>query len=327
MRGFGYELFAITAVVSRGPDSVHIATVVWPKTPFASWWRQARGGFSDELAIASTSFAPATPAAGCIINTWNATGAGINLPAPRYGQTAVWTGIEMIVWGGYGTGYLSSGGIYVPALDSWSATDESANVPTPRGEHAALWTGTEMIVWGGFDGTSFLNSGARYDLLTNSWTPTGQGANVPSARKGETLVWSGSRMIVWGGFGVTGPTKTGAIYNPLADTWLPVSKTGAPAPRTKHTALWIGTEMVVWGGTDSTGVFNFSSGGRYDPVTDAWTHVGNSTDPGNFNNQSGGAIYSADLYTTLFSLTSSPRSMRCQAEIARAPMSSRVSPT
>ncbi len=39
------------------------------------------------------------------------------------------------------------------------------------------------------------------------------------------------------------------------------------------------------------------------PLSDAWTYIGNSASPGNFNNQSGGAIYSADIYTTLFPLT------------------------
>ena len=37
-----------------------------------------------------------------VANTWTAlptTGA----PAARYSHTAVWTGSEMIVWGGYGT--------------------------------------------------------------------------------------------------------------------------------------------------------------------------------------------------------------------------------
>ena len=42
------------------------------------------------------------------------------------------------------------------------------------------------------------------------------------------------------------------------------------------------------------------------PFADAWTYVGNSASPGNFNTQSGGAIYSADIYTTLFPLTASP---------------------
>ena len=48
-------------------------------------------------------------------NSWTAvstTGA----PAARYHHTAVWTGSEMIVWGGYnGSSYLNDGGRYNPA--------------------------------------------------------------------------------------------------------------------------------------------------------------------------------------------------------------------
>jgi hypothetical protein len=54
-------------------------------------------------------------------DSWTATGPGPQLPAPRYGHTAVWTGMELIVWGGSGGG--NSGGRYcacaasgVPAL-------------------------------------------------------------------------------------------------------------------------------------------------------------------------------------------------------------------
>ena len=33
-------------------------------------------------------------------DTWNATSTGANVPSPRVFHTAVWTGTEMIVWGG-----------------------------------------------------------------------------------------------------------------------------------------------------------------------------------------------------------------------------------
>ena len=43
-------------------------------------------------------------------------------PAPRYNQTAIWTGTQMIVWGGYdGTNYFNDGRIYNLALNTWSA--------------------------------------------------------------------------------------------------------------------------------------------------------------------------------------------------------------
>ena len=64
----------------------------------------------------------------------------------------MWTGSEMIVWGGYdGITHLNTGGRYNPGTDSWTATS-TTNAPTGRFDHTAVWTGSEMIVWGGFDG-------------------------------------------------------------------------------------------------------------------------------------------------------------------------------
>lgn len=41
--------------------------------------------------------------------------AAAGAPEPRYRHTAVWTGSEMIVWGGYdGAGYFDTGGRYAP---------------------------------------------------------------------------------------------------------------------------------------------------------------------------------------------------------------------
>src|SRR5207249_11114361 len=56
-------------------------------------------------------------------DTWIATST-TNAPAGRVYHTAVWTGSEMIVWGGadfYGAS-VNTGGRYNPATDSWIAT-------------------------------------------------------------------------------------------------------------------------------------------------------------------------------------------------------------
>ena len=41
----------------------------------------------------------ASPSGGCTDDTWTPTGI-TNAPDPRRNHTAVWTGSEMIVWGG-----------------------------------------------------------------------------------------------------------------------------------------------------------------------------------------------------------------------------------
>src|SRR5262249_55251776 len=104
----------------------------------------------------------AGPSGGCIDDTWTATST-TNAPTARSGNTAVWTGSEMIVWGGYNGSFLRTGGRYNPSTDSWTATS-TTNAPTSRDSHTAVWTGSEMIVWGGYDENGvLLNTGGRYN--------------------------------------------------------------------------------------------------------------------------------------------------------------------
>src|SRR5438093_2131518 len=83
-------------------------------------------------------------------------------PSGRYGHTAVWTGTEMIVWGGIdGSQVVGSGGRYNPTSNTWQATSRTGAAPQARYGHAAVWTGTEMIVWSGSDLTNDFISGGR----------------------------------------------------------------------------------------------------------------------------------------------------------------------
>jgi N-acetylneuraminic acid mutarotase len=205
--------------------------------------------------------------AGCTDDTWTDTSL-TNVPEARWFQNAVWTGTEMIIWGGYGgNGSLSTGGRYNPSTDSWAATS-TANAPTPVG--TAVWTGTEMIVWGGSGG--YLNTGGRYNPVTDSWAPTST-ANAPTGRLEHTAVWTGTEMIVWGGMDVHfNLLNTGGRYNPGTDSWTPTSVTNAPSGRVFHTAVWTGSQMIVWGAFGNTG-------GKYNPVTDSWAATSTANAP------------------------------------------------
>ena len=81
--------------------------------------------------------------------SWNAPG-DTDAPTERGYQSAVWTGTEMIIWGGSdGSGsYLNTGGRYNPVTRVWTPTS-TVNAPAARFKQRAVWTGTEMIVWGG----------------------------------------------------------------------------------------------------------------------------------------------------------------------------------
>src|SRR6266404_5190958 len=235
--------------------------------PFGSAWLKGEPGTS--VATSSTDAAYTIPEIPediqCTDDTWTATNL-TNAPVARYYHTAVWTGNEMIVWGGYNGSDLDSGGRYTPSTDSWTATS-MINVPTARDSHTAVWTGSEMIVWGGTDPVHYLNTGERFNPTTNTWTGTSI-VNAPSGRYLGTAVWTGSEMIVWGGIN-TALQNTGGRYNPGTDSWTATNAINAPAARYYHTAVWTGSEMIVWGGGGQTDYLN--TGGRYDPSTDTWT--------------------------------------------------------
>jgi hypothetical protein len=142
--------------------------------------------------------------------TWNGTA-----PIARTGHSAVWTGSEMIVWGGNDDATFNTGSRYSPATDTWSPTSVGANVPSARYQHTAIWTGTEMIVWGG-QAASRLNTGGRYNPTTDSWAATSTGTDCPTGRIPSPAVWTGTEMLIWGGF-VAATVNTGGRYAPATE--------------------------------------------------------------------------------------------------------------
>jgi N-acetylneuraminic acid mutarotase len=267
------------AVMGRGKDRLKLATVAWLKKPLRSWLAKAETQAPVTMAAVSANYALPTISTdspdNCTDDTWTVTST-TGAPAIRYYHTAVWTGSEMIVWGGFNGSNLNSGGRYDPSTDSWTATS-TTNAPTARLVHTAVWTGNEMIVWGGFN-VSYLNTGGRYNPSTDSWTATST-TNAPSAREEHTAVWTGSQMIVWGGYP---DLNTGGRYNPSTDSWTATSTTGAPEGRHLHTAVWTDTEMIVWGGLAcclENVERDLNTGGRYNPITDSWIATSTSNAP------------------------------------------------
>ena len=149
------------------------------KRPFEAWWNETRTQLAPEPG--ATDFAyrlpliAATAGTACADDSWTPT---LQLLDPRYWHTAVWTGSEMIVFGGMssvGTTY-GDGSRYDPATDTWQLLPASGS-PGARQSHVAVWTGTEMVVWGGrADAT-----GGRYNPATDSWSPTAL-ADAPQPR-------------------------------------------------------------------------------------------------------------------------------------------------
>ncbi len=202
-----------------------------------------------------------------------------NAPFARINHTAVWTGTEMIVWGGAGAGcvadpmhcidfQLNKGGRYNPSTDQWTLMAVDINAPSARSLHTAVWTGNVMVVWGGSDNSSYKNDGGRYDPTTDKWQ-TVSTTNAPAARDSHRAVWSGTEMIIWGGY-QNGYLGDGGRYNPASDIWQATSMNGAPEPREGHTVVWTGDEMIIWGGI---GALVYNNGARYTPTTDSWQPI------------------------------------------------------
>jgi hypothetical protein len=83
---------------------------------------------TDQMIVWGGQDSPMTPFANTgarwkrSTNTWAAT-TTTNAPSGREGQPAVWTGHEMLLWGGDdGLNFLNTGGRYDPVIDTWRPT-------------------------------------------------------------------------------------------------------------------------------------------------------------------------------------------------------------
>jgi N-acetylneuraminic acid mutarotase len=200
---------------------------------------------------------------------------------------AVWTGTDMVVFGGEGIGTsFDNGARYCLAEDTWAMLPEKG-APSSRTGHTMVWTGKEAIVWGGFGGlwgnNTNHNDGARYNPASHTWKPVST-KNAPAPRFDFPAAWTGKEMIVWGGYTdnqsryqgahADAYLNTGGRYDPASDIWKAITSEGAPTRRSFHTLLWTGKEMIIWGGGNANKVL--SDGARYNPARNAWRPI--STD-------------------------------------------------
>ena len=136
-------------------------------------------------------------------------------PAPiagRFGATAVWTGREVLFWGGQGAmdTVFADGAAYDPAARRWRA------LPSPpigvRTGHQAVWTGKEMVVWGGIERCCPIDSvihepgAAAYAPATDRWRRIADvpapwsgddGTAVTLASNGKALIWRRGHLAIY----------------------------------------------------------------------------------------------------------------------------------
>src|SRR4029077_5520206 len=175
-------------------------------------------------------------------NSWTATSTA-NAPTGRDNHTAVWTGSEMIVWGGEDGSYFNTGGRYNPITDNWRGTS-TINAPLRRAVHTAVWTGSEMIVWGGFP--AFQGSGKRYCANVS------QLGNIST----RAFVQTGDNVVI-GGFIVQGAQQKKVVIRAIGPE---LTQHGVPNPLANPTLeLHDGTGALIasndnWGTTIIGGI-------------------------------------------------------------------------
>jgi hypothetical protein len=173
-------------------------------------------------------------------------------PAPldwRGDPAAVWTGTELIVWGGYrDDAKVGDGAAFDLATGTWRVIAPSPL--SPRQAPAFAWTGTEMLVWGGFaEHDTEPYDGAAYDPASDTWRllpPSPLHRDHSGALM--SMVWTGSEAVLLDAQGA-------AAYDPVTNSWRSLEH----PPGAFYPATWSGDSIVV---TDATLLV------RYDPVTD-----------------------------------------------------------
>jgi hypothetical protein len=201
------------------PIARNSATVVWSGTEMLVWSGNRAPNGSDSSAFTDVradgaAYNPTT-------NTWRAIP---QAPVPaRNLSVAVWTGHDMIVWGGTGpNGDVGRGAAYTPSTNAWRALPLSPL--KARVSHQMVWTGREVLVWGGQVKptssdplSSYPHDGAAYNPATNAWRWLASAPPSPPAMlSAASAVWTGTTALFIGGAAQTeqGVGPLGLSYAP-----------------------------------------------------------------------------------------------------------------
>ncbi len=213
--------------------------------------------------------------------------------APRTLHSVVWTGDELIVWGGmdattddgslYRTTMYADGAAWNPTTQTWRTL-----APSPlagRAQHGAVWTDTTMAVLGGgatdrFEGEfgwqRALADGASYDPATDSWSAV---QSLPGAGPAALSVWTGEHRLAvqWNGDvdGYSrGEERGGVAWDPDTTEVLDITKPELGAWREFRTIGAYAPELdaiLTWGGGCGEGCNqSHADGALYDMPSGTW---------------------------------------------------------
>lgn len=118
----------------------------------------------------------------------------------RVYHAAVWTGEELLVWGGLddNDGEPLATGLRINPETGAVRSISTQGAPSPRWAPFAVWTGHEMLIWGGqFEGSEGTHptpastaGGGAYDPKSDAWRPIIDPR--PEELVGSAVAWTGS---------------------------------------------------------------------------------------------------------------------------------------
>jgi hypothetical protein len=194
------------------------------------------------------------------------------LPDPpflRSGSAHVWTGRELLVWGGAEPdgAFRANGASYDAGLRRWR--------PIPRAPlagrdgPAAVWTGSELLVWGGSAGYRVFADGAAFDPASGVWRRLPQAPLKPQLP--AAWVWTGTKFMVWGDASRVRAARDGAAYDPGLNRWRRLPR--APFALNQVSTVWVAGRMVVYGALLDGGNHSrrrYARGLAYLPARNRW---------------------------------------------------------
>jgi len=203
----------------------------------------------------------------------------------RIAPAAVWTGEEMIIWGGSelatpsGEIPLADGAAFTPATGTWRTI---AVAPVEGRAYAgAVWTGNEMIVWGGSRDGQTVGDGAAYDPATDTWRIL-PAAPVDSAMK-PTALWTGEEAIFVGGMRTVSPggaqsISDAAAYDPATNQWRALPNLPGSSLPPYPQAVWTGSSIVSTVAAGDGAGPSAAERVHYNPGADRWDVIVDDTD-------------------------------------------------
>jgi hypothetical protein len=113
-------------------------------------------------------------------DTWKVVASDADTPTPRSLATAVWTGSDIVVWGGLDPVTmepLADGAIYDPVADAWAPMRPGL---LPRSAPVGATIDERVVFFGGHDDSGRLGGLDRYNPGLDEWEPSTSGSSPPA---------------------------------------------------------------------------------------------------------------------------------------------------